>query len=753
MQAQATATNSEVQTLTTNSSLQCVETLLKAGLGCIAYLRGLLPSDNFSEYHLSAQVNSALSSQPSGSLSSDAQSRQTISGVTVMNLKRGFTNEGDRILDYLEKGIFEAIEKQYLRRFIFAIYLDSKDPNNIVEAYTFNFQYHRVPGTNTVVPIMSLGDQLSKMSLCRTGGDPMADALKQGKLPTLGEVKRSLKECLRSSILPLQLMIKTLVTTISHMECLPKCRYGNFKLFFNDNTPDDYQPPHFRAGDTDSNRWFFTTHRTGEVPESTKIGNFETGWHGVSMKVVSVSSFLPSSIEDNNAVFTGITAHCPPKLTPVEEARLRVEDAELQRNDALNRNIVWDADEDEDAQGEEVSDDGIVLTRYDGEVPMIPIGVRGDDGDVLRVPVHAGASTGLVEYSGHSEPTPTRVGHLITRRGMEENQAIPATQEINMRSPSPPPNSSRAPSLPPSDVNESAISTQQVDTLLLREKLQHEETSPVLRDSEMLGNPCLTFPMPVDLRVPDMETQVSPGTEFRRESTIRPSSAQAEPNLSTEIKRSVKMDIATNGMDDDGELGCDCGTTVDDVSVLCEGDCKRWHHVWSEAYYHSPQDERLPSQFICFDCRLRRSREWDIISGKIHADMISRFQDLALFRRAIKIFEVHQPGTALQFREKIGCTAALVGQLLTRLEDEAFIATESSISEELGHTRVQTRKGKKPPKGKGRKTQELQKTKYVFLQTSKRSKRYFDYFNPEPRVENRLMGLSNTASASTPIII
>jgi meiosis-specific protein HOP1 len=132
------------------------------------------------------------------------------------------------------------------------------------------------------------------------------------------------------------------------------------------------------------------------------------------MKVVSVSSFLPSSMEDNNAVFTGITAHCPPKLTPVEEARLRVEDAELQRNDALNRNVVWDADEDEDAQGEEVSDDGIVLTRYNGEVPMVPIGVRGDDGDVLRIPVHEGASTGLAQYSGHSEPTPTRVGHLVS---------------------------------------------------------------------------------------------------------------------------------------------------------------------------------------------------------------------------------------------------------------------------------------------------------------------------------------------------
>lgn len=78
-----------------------------------------------------------------------------------------------------------------------------------MEAYTFNFQvsvrrfdiyctkwmrdvkYHKLPGSHTVIPIMTLGDQLSKMSLARP--DPVSDALKTGKLPTLGEVKRSVK--------------------------------------------------------------------------------------------------------------------------------------------------------------------------------------------------------------------------------------------------------------------------------------------------------------------------------------------------------------------------------------------------------------------------------------------------------------------------------------------------------------------------------------------------------------------------------
>lgn len=469
MQAQVLSTTNAVESLSSSVSLQCVETLLRAGLGCIAYLRGLLPFENFSEYHLSAEINNTLSTQASGSFRTDSQTRRTVSGVTIMNLKRGFTNEGDKILDYLEHGIFDAIEKQYLRKFIFGIYLDGEDPNNIVEAYTFNFRYHKVPGTNTVVPILSLGDQLSQLSLSYAGSEePMAKSLKQGKQPTLGEVKRSLK-----------LMIKTLVTTISHMESLPKSRFGNFKLFFNEDTPDDYQPPHFRAGDVDSNKWFFTTHGTSETPEKMSIGNFETGWHGVNMNVTSVSSYLPSITEDNDALFTGIT-NSAPKLSPIEEARLRAEDAELQRKDALDRNVVWDADGGEDAVGEETSDEGIVLARYDGVSTIVPIGLRVDDGAIQAIPEASGSGC----IFGKSQHTPTRVGKLRDTHHMEDTQVILGTGEAEIPSHSRSPGVQRQPSLPPSDVIMSNTSASQVDTQLLEAKLQNSMFCSIASDSK-----------------------------------------------------------------------------------------------------------------------------------------------------------------------------------------------------------------------------------------------------------------------------
>ncbi|KAG2036479.1 HORMA domain-containing protein [Suillus americanus] len=667
MQMQRTIANTETQTISNKQSLECVQMLLKAGLGCVAYLRGLLPAENFGEYRLSSQHNGRASSS-SGSFSSDGTTGLKISGVTIMTLNRGFTNEGDRIIDYLENGIFEAIEKQYLRKVIFGIYLDSKDPNNIVEAYTFNFHYHKLPGSSTAIPIMTLGDQMSKMSLARL--DPVSEALKKGQVPTLGEVKKSVKA-----------MIKSLITTINQMENLPKNRYGNFKLFFNEDAPDDYQPPHFQAADAEANKWFFTTHATGEVPERTSIGQVNAGWHGLDMKVVSISSYLPSISEDNNAPFAGITSHTAPRLTPVEEARIRVEDAQLQKKDALERNIVWSVDEDEDAEGEMVIDEGIVLSRFGGDVVVAPVGIRSEDGGVQPFSqVNVTSSRAHAQYGGTSEPTPIRVGDLNIRNAhdIDETQQIPPTQEIVIGSPIPAPSSNKALSLPASDVapSASAISTQEVDTQCLQDLLGMGNGVSTAPDSEML----------------DMETQV---LEVSGPSC---NSGTTGPQIPRRNKRSKGSERLIH----EGQIDCDCGILIDDASLLCEGGCNRWFHVWCMGY-HGAQDKRLPSQFMCLDCRLRGSHEWDIITGPIHADMIARYKDLALFRRAIKIYEVYQPSSALLFREHTGqfnlilslivpisciiegCDTALVGQLLTRLEEEGgcMISTRKVFSTQM----------------------------------------------------------------------
>lgn len=60
-------------------------------------------------------------------------------------------------------------------------------------------QYHKSVETGVTIPILSLGDELDKLSLgnrrVRTANDadPAAEASKRGKVPTLGEMQKSLR--------------------------------------------------------------------------------------------------------------------------------------------------------------------------------------------------------------------------------------------------------------------------------------------------------------------------------------------------------------------------------------------------------------------------------------------------------------------------------------------------------------------------------------------------------------------------------
>jgi meiosis-specific protein len=95
---------------------------------------------------LTASSDGSISSEASGcsilSPKKSGASSRVAHGCYVTTITRGWSAEADKLLDYLvrlfdysgvihsltflvlkENGIFDAIEKQYLRSFIFAIYL------------------------------------------------------------------------------------------------------------------------------------------------------------------------------------------------------------------------------------------------------------------------------------------------------------------------------------------------------------------------------------------------------------------------------------------------------------------------------------------------------------------------------------------------------------------------------------------------------------------------------------------------------
>ncbi|KAM0676814.1 hypothetical protein BDAP_002632 [Binucleata daphniae] len=120
-------------------------------------------------------------------------------GVAIKNLKPSPHSGARKYIEWLEKGIYEAIDKKYLSVVIIGIYL--KDPTKIVESYTFEINYNennKKFGTESV----------SKM-------------------------------------------IKTLCLLVQSLQPLPNIKYVTVRLKYCDHVPINYDPPFFKPAQND----------------------------------------------------------------------------------------------------------------------------------------------------------------------------------------------------------------------------------------------------------------------------------------------------------------------------------------------------------------------------------------------------------------------------------------------------------------------------------------------------------------------
>ncbi|KZV65910.1 DNA-binding protein [Peniophora sp. CONT] len=777
---QAQATRQKQQAITSAQSLTCVQTLLRASLGCITYLRDLLPQDNFSSSYLTSGPSNPGSSFDS--LPSSQSSSSGPGGFKIMTVNRGWSAEADKLLDYLEKGIFDAIERQYLKSFIFAIYLDQEDPNNLAEAYTFEFTYVRVPGTDTVVPIMSLGEDMSKMKLHDgvASRDPVVRAIAQSRVPTLADVKRSLKS-----------MVKQLISAVNQMDKLPNRKFVTFKLFYNPQTPAGYEPPNFAAGDAERDRFVFTTHNPDEAPDKWSIGRLETGFHSLSLEITSVSSILPGASSTDALPFGGTTSSAT--LLPTTSAS-RVAEAAAQRIAAHARRVVWDAEalcradsKDVDAEGEPDPDYAEKPAPQDA---WAPLGVRDEEGAIIdlatartqgididkfagdAMDVDGGNVPGTLEivYGGASDSASQNLAEMATRRSASHDHTQPLTISTQplpsvdvaasdsddsrdshsergalggmgsspLTSPLPPSSDDEAPTDEILDMETQRLPSGRDHN----HKHKPEGVESFLNATASAGkrqrqhDSIASFsptppPAPEDIdSTPTMVASSSHGPADAKKSPTPPEKMDDDDVL-TPIPTPTPVKQDEENVDTD-PVRCDCGVQQDDTeAILCDG-CGRWHHLWCMGF-HSTHDKRIPQRFICFTCALERDENWAIVRLQPWcAELLNKFAQLALFRRAIKLVEEHSPESSKAFTELIGCEPLVAGQLFKRLEAEGFIALQSDL-EDIDAKVV--KKGKK----KARKS--IRRTRYVFIHASRRTSRYASYFAPEPKAEIRVMGM------------
>uniref|UniRef100_A0ACD5YRN8 Uncharacterized protein n=1 Tax=Avena sativa TaxID=4498 RepID=A0ACD5YRN8_AVESA len=221
--------------ITEQDSLLLTRNLLRIAIYNISYIRGLFPEKYFNDKSVPALEMKIKKLMPM-----DAESR--------------------RLIDWMEKGVYDALQKKYLKTLLFCIC--DKEEGPMIEEYAFSFSYPN-----------SKGDEVS-MNLSRTGSKKNSATFKSNAAEVTPDQMRS-SACK---------MIRTLVSLMRTLDQMPDERTILMKLlYYDDVTPDDYEPPFFKgcADNEAINIW-------NKNPLKMEIGSVNSKHLVLALKVKSV---------------------------------------------------------------------------------------------------------------------------------------------------------------------------------------------------------------------------------------------------------------------------------------------------------------------------------------------------------------------------------------------------------------------------------------------------------------------------------
>uniref|UniRef100_K3ZSG4 HORMA domain-containing protein n=1 Tax=Setaria italica TaxID=4555 RepID=K3ZSG4_SETIT len=176
--------------------------------------------------------------------------------------------ESRRLIDWMEKGVYDALQKKYLKTLLFCIC--EKEEGPMIEEYAFSFSY---PNTST---------EEVAMNMSRTGS-------KKGSTTFTSNSSEVTPDQMRSSACK---MIRTLVSLMRTLDPMPEERTILMKLlYYDDVTPEDYEPPFFKgcADNEAINIW-------NKNPLKMEVGNVNSKHLVLALKVKSVLD----PCDDNN---------------------------------------------------------------------------------------------------------------------------------------------------------------------------------------------------------------------------------------------------------------------------------------------------------------------------------------------------------------------------------------------------------------------------------------------------------------------
>ncbi|KAJ4884041.1 DNA-binding HORMA family protein [Raphanus sativus] len=220
--------------ITEQDSLLLTRNLLRIAIFNISYIRGLFPENYFNDKSVPA-----LDMKIKKLLPIDPESR--------------------RLIDWMEKGVYDALQKKYLKTLMFCICESVEGP--MIEEYSFNFSYS------------DSDSQEVRMDISRTG------TKKRGG--TFNSTADITQNQMRSSACK---MVRTLVQLMRTLDKMPDKRTIVMKLmYYDDVTPPDYEPPFFRGCTEEEAQHVWT-----KDPLRMEVGNVNSKHLVLTLKVKSV---------------------------------------------------------------------------------------------------------------------------------------------------------------------------------------------------------------------------------------------------------------------------------------------------------------------------------------------------------------------------------------------------------------------------------------------------------------------------------
>ncbi|KAF3779028.1 HORMA domain-containing protein 1 [Nymphaea thermarum] len=252
--------------ITEQDSLLLTRNLLRIAIFNISYIRGLFPEKYFNDKSVPAlgqncRSYNCLQVHVNGNSLLLAFSLTSIF-VTEMKIKKlmPMDAESRRLIDWMEKGVYDALQKKYLKTLLFCICEKIEGP--MIEEYTFSFSY-----TN------SDSDEIS-MNINRNGNKKHGTAFKTSPSDVTPNQMRS-SACK---------MVRTLIQLMRTLDRMPEERTILMKLlYYDDVTPLDYEPPFFRSccEEEGYSQW-------AKKPLKLEVGNVDSKHLVLALKVKSI---------------------------------------------------------------------------------------------------------------------------------------------------------------------------------------------------------------------------------------------------------------------------------------------------------------------------------------------------------------------------------------------------------------------------------------------------------------------------------